>query len=374
MSKLAMKSFIKKRDEYFLTRFPGAEGISDSFLAQKSKRNENSIIVDHNDYLGNGSSETMMMSGIFIEGASDSHQHRVRKYIADFVRMPACHVAQSGMDANVNIVETLYSKGIPVYIDQFAHASFWKGIACCGGKRDVHRFRHNDLDHLKSLTTKYGPGLILVESLYSTSGSLAPLVEMATLSKEGGHILVVDESHSLGLYGEEGSGYCSMLGVVPDFITASLSKAVGVRAGVVLGDARSLKYMAEVATTAIFSSVVEPKTFVAIEKSIESLRRKDLERERIMQVSTYIREKLQGTYGVVSTPHPSPIFGLVFKTERETDTFQKYLQPNGVFGAVFCYPATPLSGSLVRLTINSSVTMKRAKRIVRVVKGYNASL
>lgn len=393
-----MQSFITRRESYFKSRFPGDEGITGSILQQSAPRTPTSIMVDHNDYLciaeqlnqyrrsaGSGRDAGVTMSGIFLEDGGDYGSstidlyQRVRQEIADLVQMPACAITQSGMNANVNVVQTLYSKGTPIYVDRKAHASFWLGINSVNAQADSHIFKHNDAKHLAELTAKHGPGIVLIESVYSTCGSFGPVEEIAKLRDSEGHVLVVDESHSLGLYGKDGAGYCHMLGVKADFLTASLSKAVSVRAGIMCAshaglrymDARrTLRYTAETALPAIFSSVVEPHDIEVIGESFRVLKSSSEKRDQIMTISSTIRQEVLGLYGIEATPHPSPIFGFTFKTELETDRFQRYLQQNGVFGSVFCRPATPKNASLVRLTINSSVGREQAEQIVKLVKEY----
>ena len=97
----------------------------------------------------------------------------------------------------------------------------------------AHVFRHNQPKHLERLIASHGPGLILVDSVYSADGSVCPLTEVSAVSERLGCILVVDESHAIGVYGPHGEGLVHTLGLTSKahYRTFSLSKAFATRAG-----------------------------------------------------------------------------------------------------------------------------------------------
>ena len=78
----------------------------------------------------------------------------------------------------------------------------------------------------------HGPGIVVVDSVYSTTGALCRLEEILQVTERHGSMIVVDESHSLGTHGPHGAGLCAALGVTHrvHFITASLAKAFAGRA------------------------------------------------------------------------------------------------------------------------------------------------
>ncbi|CAF1392570.1 unnamed protein product [Adineta steineri] len=92
-------------------------------------------------------------------------------------------------------------------------------------------------DDLEENLRKFGSGIIVVDSLYSGKGSIADLIELCNLKEQYNCMLIVDESHSIGLYGQHGRGLASLGNVTDriDFITGSLAKAYCVRAGFIAG-------------------------------------------------------------------------------------------------------------------------------------------
>ena len=151
----------------------------------------------------------MLMSSVFLQ--EGSRQHRLERKLADFLGSAACVLAQSGWAANVGLLQSLAGPGIPVYLDMQAHASLWEGVQ--SAQALAVPFLHNDSAHLRRQLERHGPGIIAVDALYSTNGSVAPLLEMVEMAERSGSMLIVDESHSLGTHGPQGAGLVARTGV-----------------------------------------------------------------------------------------------------------------------------------------------------------------
>ncbi|MEV7723109.1 aminotransferase class I/II-fold pyridoxal phosphate-dependent enzyme [Streptomyces sp. NPDC087917] len=145
----------------------------------------------------------MVMSGVFV--LDGDPQRRFEADMADFLQAPAVMACQSGWDANVSLLQALLGpqpEGHPVYVDLPAHASLWAGTNGTGSV--LRPFIHNDTDHLERLMAPDGPGTVCVDTLYSTTGDVAPLAEIVALCRRHGCTLVADESHVLGVHGPLG--------------------------------------------------------------------------------------------------------------------------------------------------------------------------
>ena len=118
-------------------------------------------------------------------------------------------------------------------------------VGIYAGRGQPRPFRHNSPESLETQIKKFGPGIICVDSIYSSKGTIAPLVEMSEIANNYGCVFVVDESHSLGITGPEGRGMIYELGLqsMVHFVTASLAKAFVSRAGVILGNVRDLEFL-----------------------------------------------------------------------------------------------------------------------------------
>ena len=144
--------------------------------------NENSIILVSNDYLGianhpkilSAQSESIkkqnnkiVMSAVFLKG--NSPQGSFEKEMAQYFGYESSILCQSGWAANVGLLQAIAEKDVPVYIDFFAHMSLWEGVKAANAK--AVPFLHNNVVHLEKMINKHGPGIILIDSLYSTSSA-----------------------------------------------------------------------------------------------------------------------------------------------------------------------------------------------------------
>ena len=141
---------------------------------------------------------------------------------------------------------------------------------------------------------KYGSGII-IDSLYSTIGDIAPIAEIANLSQKYNCIYVVDESHSIGTHGNKGSGLVNALGLTKqvDFITISLAKTFAGRAGLITCNKRFAGYFPYISYPAIFSSSILDYEIAGLNATLEVIKDSDYLRKMLVNKSQYLRNELK---------------------------------------------------------------------------------
>ncbi len=306
---------------------------------------------------GNG----LLMSAIFLHG--DNPLLNLERRLANFMGAESGVLCQSGFAANTGLVQSIADEKTPVYVDMMAHMSLWEGIRSAGARAVV--FHHNDVEHLERQVLKHGPGVILVDSVYSTNGSVCPLAEVVDVGIRHGCVLVVDESHSLGTHGRQGEGMVEDLGLSHKvhFRTASLAKAFAGRAGFIACSERFSEYFKFESNPAIFSSTLLPHEVAGLEATLEVTREEHWRRLALRANAAYLRERLD-ELGYNLNGSQSQIIALESGTERQTIVLRDALEARGIFGSVFCAPATPKNRSLIRLSINATLTEEELERIV----------
>lgn len=338
---------------------------------------DDSILLVSNDYLsiarhpailnaqaeaiaraGNG----LLMSGVFLR-ANDPQLELEADY-ARFLGSESIVLCQSGWCANTGLLQCIADASVPVYVDMLAHMSLHEGILSSGAR--AHPFRHNDIDHLERLIRRHGQGVVVVDSVYSTTGSLAPLTQIVEIALHYGCVLVVDESHSLGTHGPEGAGLVAACGLTEQvhFRTASLAKAFAGRAGLITCSRRFAEYFKCTARPAIFSSTLLPHEVAGLQATLQVIRHEDWRRQRLHENARYLREKLLGLgYNLDSE---SQIISLESGPEPRTIVLRDALESRGVFGSVFCAPATTTNRSLIRFSTHAGLTDSQLRRIIEV--------
>src|SRR5476649_748013 len=303
-AELQLPAFVRQRmDEHYVERI--AKLLGGEHLHQWQAVPIGAVMLAGNDYLniaaepallaaqaqvlqGGGA---MLMSSVFLQ--EGSRQHRLEHKLATFLGSEACVLAQSGWAANVGLLQSLAGPGIPVYLDMQAHASLWEGAHSAGAPAVT--FLHNDLDHLRRQIDKHGPGIIVVDSVYSTNGSVAPLLELVELAERAGCLLVVDESHSLGTHGPRGAGLVAELGLCEHvhFRTASLAKAFAGRAGFFTCSSKFKGYFGCEARPAIFSSCLLAHELAWFDAAIDFIASADERRAALRRHTREIRDGLR---------------------------------------------------------------------------------
>ncbi|MBI5275279.1 MAG: quorum-sensing autoinducer CAI-1 synthase [Burkholderiales bacterium] len=297
--------------------------------------------------------EFVVQSGVFqLDGSPAS---RFEKSLAQWLGKEGGLLCQSGYTANLGLIQVVADAETPVYVDSLAHMSLWEGVRAAGAP--AHAFRHNDPEHLDRMASRHGPGLVIVDSVYSTTGALCPLEQIVEVAERHGCMILVDESHSLGTHGPGGRGLCAELGLTHrvHFITASLAKAFAGRAGYFTLPDELRPYLMCHSYPSIFSSCLLPHEVAGLQATLGVIQRSDDARAQLMSHTRRLRGSLSDM-GYPIHQGSEQIISLEAGPEVDTLALRDQLEQRGLFGAVFCAPATARNRSMVRLTLNAALT------------------
>lgn len=370
-----MPDFVTRRmDEHYITRVEQLLGGEHLHVWKPAEAG--AVMLAGNDYLCISGERTllraqahclessqagMLMSSVFLQ--EGSRQHQLEAKLAAFMGAEDGVLAQSGWAANVGLLQSIAEPGVPVYLDMLAHASLWEGVQ--SAQAVGVPFLHNDPANLARQVEKHGRGVIVVDALYSTNGSIAPLHEMVEIAERSGSILIVDESHSLGTHGPRGAGIVVQLGLEDrvHFRTASLAKAFAGRAGFLTCSSRFKGYFLSASRPAIFSSCLLEHELAWFDAALDFISQCDARRAALRRNARMVREGLSDL-GFNVSDGTEQIIALEAGPEPKTLALRKALERRGIYGAVFCAPATAKNRSLVRLTLNSGLTGDEVERLL----------
>lgn len=307
----------------------------------------------------------VVQSGVF--QLDDSAPARFEARLAAFLGKETGLLCQSGYTANLGLIQVIADPQTPVYVDSLAHTSLWEGVRAAGAP--AHAFRHNDPQSLARMAARHGAGLVIVDSVYSTTGALCPLERMVEVAEANGCMILVDESHSLGTHGPQGRGLCAELGLTHrvHFITASLAKAFAGRAGFFTMPAELRHYLMCHSYPSIFSSCLLPHEVAGLAATLQVVAQADGARVALRRNTARLRGSL-AELGYPIHQGSQQIIALEAGAEVDTLALRDLLETRGVFGAVFCAPATSRNRAMVRLTLNAGLTEAELSHVEAVAR------
>ena len=202
-----------------------------------------------NDYLGfsnldylhskiGGSKGSRLISG------TSSFVLELEKSLAQKFNSESALIFNSGFDANLGLLSSVLQRSDIVIYDEFVHASIRDGIRL--GNAKSYAFKHNSTLDLRTKLERFGKGVyVVIESLYSMDGDIAPLNDIVALCNEFEAYLIVDEAHSGGTYGKNGVGLISEFNLDHQIFAKIITfgKAFGCHGAVVLGSNLLIEYL-----------------------------------------------------------------------------------------------------------------------------------
>jgi 8-amino-7-oxononanoate synthase len=291
----------------------------------------------------------------------------VEERLAAFKGTEAALVFNAGFQANATILPALaelFGETI-VYADRLNHASLHHGITA-GGLRQ-QRFRHNDLDHLRTLLARDrdrpGRRLIVTESVFSMDGDRAPLGELIALAEEFGAFLYVDEAHATGILGPQGRGLTAEHPGRVDVVMGTLGKALGGFGAYVAGSRALVDFLINRCAGFIYSTALPPSVFGALDAALDLIPAMEAERARARDHAEAFRKAAQAT-GFSTAASDTQIVPLLIGGNDATLAAQARLEEHGLLAIAIRPPTVPEGEARLRLSFSAAHSDADIRRLI----------
>ena len=277
--------------------------------------------------------------------------------IAAFYGKRAGMIFTTGYQANLGLISTLAGRGDHLLIDADSHASIYD--ACKLSAAEVIRFRHNDAEdlarRLRRLKGSAGNCIIVTEGIFSMLGDSAKLREIASVKREMGATLIVDEAHSLGTRGKHGRGVCEDAGVENevDFVVGTFSKSLGAIGGFAVSDLPDFDLLRIACRPYMFTASLPPAVVGSVTAALTRISSDASLGERVRLNSGKLYRALSQV-GFALGPEPNAIVALKMPDKETAVRFWNRLLDLGVYANLALPPATPGSLSLIRCSISAA--------------------
>ena len=296
-------------------------------------------------------------TGSRIANGTHALHNALEAELASFYQRRSCMMFTTGYQANVGMLSALAGKDDYLLIDADSHASIYDG--CRLGHAQVIRFRHNDADdlyrRLRRLSGQPGSRLIVVEGVYSMLGDSAPLVDIASVKRQTGAMLMVDEAHSLGVLGASGRGLSEAAGVEEDvdFIVGTFSKSLGSVGGFCVSDHPDFDILRVVCRSYMFSASMPPAVVASARAALVRLQEAPSLRDRLWSNARQLHGGLRRA-GFTVGPQVSPIVAIQMPDAETAVALWNLLMDRGIYVNLVLPPATPDGRPLMRVSVTAS--------------------
>ncbi|MBN2545124.1 MAG: pyridoxal phosphate-dependent aminotransferase family protein [Spirochaetes bacterium] len=352
--------------------------------------NEKFIDLASNNYLGLANDERIKEASInavkkygvsfcgtpIACGYNDLYE-KVNKKLSEFtgcedsILLPSCYQANNGVFA------ALSEKNDIFIFDRMCHSSLIQGIMLANCR--MRYFLHNNTEDLESILKKsgdYNNRYVVIESVFSTEGAIAPVDIMHDLCKKYDAYLIIDDSHGIGVLGEKGHGVIEHF-KINDFngiYLASLGKALANAGGVIAGKKDMIEYLKYYVPHLIYSTAIVPAVLGGIEKVLEIV---DLEFSvlsgRLWKNKNTIQNALKNA-GFDIVDSKAPINSIESGSTENTFLMTKKFYNNRLFVTPFVEPSTPKNRSKIRMIAGANFTEETLNDTVEIISSIGKNL
>lgn len=287
--------------------------------------------------------------------------------IARFFDRRHALVFTTGFSATMGMVGALAGRDDVLLIDADCHASIYDGCRLSGA--EILRFRHNDVADMEKRLRRLGDRarntLVVTEGLYSMLGDQAPLEAMVDVKDRYGACMLLDEAHSMGVFGQRGRGLAEAVGVEDrvDFVVGTFSKSLGSIGGFCVSSRPELELARFAARSYIFTASPTPSIVASTRVTLQRVADGQALREQLWVNSRRLYEGLTEA-GFRLGPEPGPVVAVFVDCQETAINWWHQLLDDGVYVNLVMPPATPSTSCLLRCSISAAHTTEQVDRII----------
>ena len=371
----------KKCEEYVYIRELVDKGIYPYFHELESKQDievmmegKRRIMLGSNNYLGLTVNQEVIDAGVeamkkygtgcsgsrFLNGTLDLH-NKLERELADFLGTEDCVTFSTGFQSNLGIISAICGRQDYIFNDRENHASIYDGCKLSYAK--VTRYRHNDMADLEKrlAETPIDAGkLIVTDGVFSMSGDICRLPDIAELAHKYKARVMVDDAHGLGVIGKGGRGTASYFGLEKevDITMGTFSKSLASLGGYMVASAQVCEYVRHNSRPFIFSASLTPASCATARAALKVIREHPEIVERLGDLAEYYRDGLaaRGVPTVKAENKRIPIIPIYTYDAERTLLISKKLFEEGVYVNPVLPPATAPTECLLRTSLMATHT------------------
>jgi 8-amino-7-oxononanoate synthase len=368
-------------------------------LFRSLRTKENLVDFCSNDYLGfsqkiklnsNNYDFPVGATGSRLLAGNTQFVEDLEQEIADFHGAEAGLIFNSGYDANVGLLSCIPQKNDILLTDELIHASMIDGARLSYATR--YKFKHNDLEDLERKIAPQPPegelksdvklplnifppqggrGLfVAIESVYSMDGDLANLAAIVDLSEKYEANIIVDEAHATGVFGKNGCGLVSELGLEDKVFArvVTFGKSLGCHGAIVLGSKNLRDYLINFARPFIYSTAAPYHTHESVRQAYQLLKSPDFNNEKLHYLIAFFKKEACQIPDLQLIESISAIQCIIISGNERCRFVASELQKSGLDIRPIVSPTVPKGKERLRICLHEFNTEEEILRIFEVLK------
>ncbi|MDF1859796.1 MAG: glycine C-acetyltransferase [Verrucomicrobiales bacterium] len=296
----------------------------------------------------------------FICGTQEIHKE-LETSLSRFLSTEDTILYSSCFDANGGLFETLLGPEDAIISDELNHASIIDGVRLCKAQR--FRYRNNDLTDLEERlkeTCSARFRMIATDGVFSMDGSIADLAGICDLADRYDALVMVDDSHGVGVVGETGRGTHEHCGVMDriDILTGTLGKALGgASGGYTSGHSGIVELLRQRSRPYLFSNSVAPAIVAASLKALELLETDPELLQSLRGNAKFFRGEIEAT-GLTTLPGEHPIIPVMLGDAKLAARMSEELLKRGIYVIGFSFPVVAQGKARIRTQMSAAHTQE----------------
>ena len=293
----------------------------------------------------------------------------LERELADWLGAPRALLFGSGFLANLAVLQALLGDEDVCVQDRLNHASLIDAarLAGCRLRRYPHADAEGAIRQLRTLPE--GLAMVATDGVFSMDGDIAPLRELALVTRVQKAMLYVDDAHGIGVVGPDGRGSVAAARLGLDEVPlqlATLGKALGGYGAAVVGEADLVDHLAETARPYVYTTALPPAQAAATLAAVKLARSEHWRREKLVELTARFRERARA-FGLVLLDSDTPIQPVICGTDSRALSMAATLERAGYWVAAIRPPTVPEGRARLRVTLSALHTVAEVDGLVAAI-------
>lgn len=312
----------------------------------------------------------------FLNGTLDLHK-KLEQRLAEYIGKEDVMIYSTGFGVNLGVVSCVTGREDYILWDEQDHASIIEGRRLSFSQQ--LKYKHNDMASLEKQLQRCEPDkvkLIVTDGVFSMEGDVANIPEIVRLAKKYDASVMVDEAHSIGVFGEGGRGTVNHFGLTKDvdLIMGTFSKSFASLGGFIATDKEVTNFLRHHSRSYIFTASITPASTAAALKAIDIMIAEPERQQHLWDLTNYALDGFR-SMGFEIGNTSTPIIPLFIRDDFKTFAITHDLLEEGVFVNPVVSPAVAPQDTLIRFSLMATHTKEQVttglEKIQKVFRKYN---